>query len=104
MTVKSAKPARPRKSPAAAKQRKSAKPVRPTGSTTDRLVVEAQFAAVEITFPIVDPTTGRRSYRYHDNSWLECDPISNQVGMYCHEVKDSDVPQSIRDRVNTSKR
>jgi hypothetical protein len=51
-------------------------------------------------FPITDPATGKIYYRYQDGSWLECDPIANQVGMYCHEVGESAVPQNIKDQAN----
>jgi hypothetical protein len=46
--------------------------------------------------PQVDASTGKRYYHMRDGSWLECDPIANQVGMYCHEVDQTEVPASVK--------
>jgi hypothetical protein len=51
--------------------------------------------------PQLDASTGKRYYHMKDGSWLECDPIANQVGMYCHEVDESEVPESVKKAYQT---
>ena len=92
--TKSAKPTKVAKAAA-----KSPKPAEPTLS----MAVATTLPAVANTgFGIVDPATGRQYYRCQGGSWLECDQIANQVGKVFHEIKDSEVPQSIRDQVGTA--